>query len=161
MIFNFFFYDCFTVWYPVKWNLYNEADKVLLLKHINFIICLAQSLHNYICFPCRERPPVLRDHKIWWSHYTGLYRFHCNNSYCYLQAVFGVSFSWEAHRGVAHQGVAFLLLHVAVWGPPVFVADAACCRCTWNSFTVHVPHYMDPRELVKTIIYSQWDFIYW
>ena len=103
MIFNFFFYDCFTVWYPVQWNLYNETDKVLL-KHINFIICLAQSLHNYICFPCRERPPVVRDHKIWWSLYTGLYRFHCNKQLllpagCLWRLLFLRGSSWSSTSG--------------------------------------------------------------
>ena len=34
------------------------------------IICLAGSLQNHVYTPCRERPPVLRDHKIWWSLYT-------------------------------------------------------------------------------------------
>ena len=29
-------------------------------KHKNFIICLARSLQNNVCSPCRERPPVLR-----------------------------------------------------------------------------------------------------
>ena len=33
------------------------------LKHINFTICLARSLQNQVYSPCRERPPVLRDHK--------------------------------------------------------------------------------------------------
>ena len=40
-------------------------------KHINFIICLARSSQNHVYSPCRERPPVLRDHKIKWSLYTG------------------------------------------------------------------------------------------
>ena len=33
-------------------------------KHTNFIICLALSLQNLVFYPCHERPPVLRDHKI-------------------------------------------------------------------------------------------------
>ena len=40
-------------------------------KLINFIICLARSLQNHVYSPCHERPPVLGDHKIWWSLYTG------------------------------------------------------------------------------------------
>ena len=54
----------------IQWNLYNKTGKVLL-KHINFIICLRQSLQYHVYSPCHEWPPVLRDHKIWWSLYTG------------------------------------------------------------------------------------------
>ena len=54
-----------------QWNLYNETSEVLL-KHINFIICLAQSLQNHVYSPSHERPPVLRVH-------TGFTVFQTNN----------------------------------------------------------------------------------
>ena len=60
----------------VQWNLY-ETRKVLL-KHKNFIICLAWSFQNHVYSPCHERPPVLRDHKIWRSLYTGFTVFAKN-----------------------------------------------------------------------------------
>ena len=35
-------------------------------------IYLVQFIQNQVYFPCHERPPVLRDHIIQWSLYTGL-----------------------------------------------------------------------------------------
>ena len=52
-----------------EWNLYNGTGKSYL-KHINFTIYLSRLLQNHLYFPIRERPPVLRDHKILWSLYT-------------------------------------------------------------------------------------------
>ena len=47
----------------LQWNLYNETEEILL-KHPNFVIYLTRSLQNHVYPPCRERPPVLRDHKM-------------------------------------------------------------------------------------------------
>ena len=61
------FYKSFLL--HVQWNWYKGIKSYE--KHIYFIICLARSLQNHVYSPCHERPPVLRDHKIKWSLYTG------------------------------------------------------------------------------------------
>ena len=66
-------------------------------KHIHFIICLTLSLQNHVYPPCRERAPVLREHKIEWSLYTGF------TIYSWSQHILSISGSmlsaikrWEA-----------------------------------------------------------------
>ena len=47
--------------FDLQLNPYNMTGEVIL-KDMHFSIYLAQSLQNHAYSPCRERPPVLRDH---------------------------------------------------------------------------------------------------
>ena len=54
-----------------KYSMIRNKGHVNIWNYLKFFICLAQSLQNHVYSLCRERPPVLRDHKIQRSRYTG------------------------------------------------------------------------------------------
>ena len=60
--------------FHIQWDLYNETGEVLL-KHTNFIICLAWYLRNHVYFRCREKPRhgLERPRNL----VVALYRFQC------------------------------------------------------------------------------------
>ena len=60
----------------IQWNLYNETAEVLLKTH-KFHYLPVTILQNHVYSPCLERPPVLIDHNIWWSLYTGFFVMPC------------------------------------------------------------------------------------
>ena len=88
------FFGCVTVsfgsYYKVQWNLSNEMG-MSYQKYLNSIISLIQSLWNHVYSTCGESP-VLRDHKIHWSLYTGLTipKFQClvDNNIIYYANLF-------------------------------------------------------------------------